>query len=245
MRKLLVCAAVLFACAFGAAAQDWTVSIGTEAASQYLWRGFDIAHSPTIVPTITLNYEKDDFSFEAGYCSITELQKSHNPGILDDSYLEMDVWASATFKGITFMALEQGCGNNLGLGGYDDNFELTLAYELPFEKLPASISWNTFVLGDDYNNDGSRAFSSYAELNVPYCAGNFAVTATVGVVPFLSEILYETEGFAVTNLSLKAEYNFSAGDYFELPVYAQYTYNPLLKANFVMLGCTLNYTFNL
>ena len=237
MRKLLVCAAVLFACVFGAAAQDWSVSVGSEASTQYLWRGFDIAQSPTIVPTVTLNYEKDDFSFEAGYCSITELQRNH--------YLEMDVWAAATFKGITFMALEQGCGNNLGLGGYDDNFELTLAYELPFEFLPATISWNTFVLGDDYNNDGSRAFSSYAEISLPYQFDNFSVAATAGAVPFKSDQLYETEGFSFTNLSLKAGYNLTVGDNFELPLYAQYTYSPLLKQHFVMLGCSFSYSFDL
>lgn len=243
MRKLLVCAAVLFSCAFGAAAQDWSVSVGSEATTQYLWRGFDIAQSPTIVPTITLNYEKDDFSFEAGYCSITELQREH--------YLEMDVWASATYKGITFMALEQGCGNNLGLGGYDDNFELTLAYELPFEFLPATISWNTFVAGDDYNlqadlsNPYKRAFSSYVELDLPFEYKDFSVNATVGATPYRSD-LYENEGgFKFINLSLKAGYNFTVGDNFGLPVYAQYTYNPLLKANFVMLGCAFSYTFDL
>lgn len=246
MRRLFVCAAILFASAFGVAAQDWSVSAGSELTTQYLWRGFDIAHSPTIVPTVTLNYEKDDFSFEAGYCSITELQRSHHPEIQDDPYLEMDAWASVTYKGITFMALEQGLGNNLGLGGYDDNFELTLSYELPFEFLPASISWNTFVAGDDYNNDGSRAFSSYIELNVPYEYNNFSVCATAGATPFKSEILYENEGgFKFLNLSLKAGYRLTVGDNFELPLYAQFTRSPLTKQNYFMLGCTLNYTFNL
>lgn len=241
MKKLFVCAAVLFACAFGAAAQDWSMSAGSELSTQYLWRGFAIAESPTIVPTFTLNYENEDFSFEAGYCSITELQRNH--------YLEMDVWASATFKGITFMALEQGCANNLGLGGYDDNFELTLSYELPFEFLPASISWNTFVAGDDCNlqDDFSnkRAFSSYIELDVPFEYNNFSVDATVGATPYRSD-LYENEGgFKFINLSLKAGYKLTAGDNFELPLYAQYTYNPLLKANYFLLGCTFNYTFAL
>ncbi|MBP5505321.1 MAG: hypothetical protein J6X89_04375 [Bacteroidales bacterium] len=238
MKRLLVCAAILFACAFGVAAQDWSVSVGSEASTQYLWRGFDIAQSPTIVPTITLNYEKDDFSFEAGYCSITELQRNH--------YLEMDVWASATYKGFTFMALEQGCGNNLGLGGYADNFELTLAYELPFEILPASISWNTFVLGDDYNLDGSRAFSSYAEISVPYSIDNFTFTATAGAVPYRSEIMYDNAGgLKFTNLSLKAEYSLPVQENFSLPVYAQFTHNPLYGANFFLLGCTLTFDMSL
>lgn len=227
----------MLAGALGAYAQDWSVTVGTEATTQYLWRGFDIAQSPTIVPTVTLNYEKDDFSFEAGYCSITELQKAH--------YLEMDMWASATYKGITLMALEQGLGNNLGLGGYDDNFELTLAYELPFEFLPATISWNTFVLGDDYMNDGSRAFSSYAEISLPYQFDNFGIVATAGAVPFKSDQLYETDGFSFTNLSLMTGYNFSIGENCELPLYAQYTYNPLLKQHFVMLGCSISYTLGL
>lgn len=243
MKKLFVCAAVLFACVFGAAAQDWSVSAGSELSTQYLWRGFAIAESPTIVPTFTLNYENEDFSFEAGYCSITELQRNH--------YLEMDFWAAATFKGITFMALEQGCGNNLGLGGYDDNFELTLSYELPFEICPATISWNTFVAGDDYNlqadfsNPYKRAFSSYVELDVPFEYNNFSVDATVGATPYRSD-LYENEGgFKFINLSLKAGYKLTAGENFELPLYAQYTYNPLLKANYFLLGCTFNYNFAL
>ena len=238
MRKFFVCAALLLACAFGAAAQDWSVSVGTEASTQYLWRGISIANSPTIVPTVTLNYEKDDFSFEAGYCSITELQRNH--------YLEMDLWAAATYKGFTFMALEQGCNNNLCLGGYDDNFELTLAYELPFEFLPASISWNTFVAGDDFNLDGSRAFSSYIELNVPYEYNNFSVCATAGAVPYKSEILYENEGgFNFINLSLRTGYKLTVGENFELPLFAQFTYNPLYKEHFLMLGCSLTYTFDL
>ena len=243
MRKLIVCAALLFACAFGAAAQDWSVSAGTEAATQYLWRGFAIAESPTIVPTVTLNYEKDDFSFEAGYCSITELQREH--------YLEMDFWAAATYKGITFMALEQGCGNNLGLGGYDDNFELTLSYELPFEICPATISWNTFVAGDDYNlqadfsNPFKRAYSSYVELDLPFEYKDFSVNATLGATPYRSD-LYENEaGFQFINLSLRAGYKLAVGDNFELPLYAQFTRNPLLGSNYFMLGCSLTYTFDL
>ena len=238
MKKFFICVAVMLAGAFCATAQDWSVGVGTEATTQYLWRGMAIGASPTIVPTVTLNYEKDDFSFETGYCSITELQRAH--------YLEMDFWASATYKGITLLAMEQGCGNNLGLGGYDDNLELTLAYELPFESIPASISWNTFVAGDDYNLDGSRAFSSYIELNVPYKVNNFEVCATAGAVPFRSEILYENEGgFSFINLGLRTGYTFTVGENFEMPLYAQYTYSPLFKEQFFVLGCSLTYTFEL
>ena len=250
MRKLFVCVAVILASVFGAAAQDWSVSAGSELATQYLWRGFAIAHSPTIVPTITLNYEKDDFSFEAGYCSITELQSQYSDFELYQ-YLEMDAWAAVTYKGLTFMALEQGCGNNLGLGGYDDNFELTLSYELPFEICPATISWNTFVAGDDYNltldisNPYKRAFSSYVEVDLPFEYKDFSLNAIAGATPYRSDLYENESGFNFINLSLKAGYNLTVGDNFGLPVYAQYTYNPLLKQHFIMLGCAFSYTFDL
>ena len=240
MRKLFICVAALAAFAINVAAQEgaWSVSAGTEASTKYLWRGFAVAETPTIVPTVTLNYEKNDFGFEAGYCSITKLQRNH--------YLEMDFWASASYKGFTFTVLEQGLGNNLGAGGYDDNLELTLEYELPFEFLPATISWNTFVAGDDYNFDDSRAFSSYIELNVPYEYKNFSVCATAGAVPYKAEYMYEnTGGFKFINLGLQAGYKFTVGDNFELPMFAQFTRNPLIGRNYFMLGCSLTYTFDL
>jgi len=240
MRKLFISAAALLLCAINVFAQEgaWSLSVGNEAVTQYMWRGQAVGETPTIVPTVTLDFEKDDFAFEAGYCSITELQGAH--------YLEMDFWASASYKGFTFTAMEQGLGNNLGIGGYDDNLELTLEYELPFEYLPATISWNTFVAGDDFNLDGSRAFSSYVELNLPYEINDLSLCLTAGAVPYRSEVMYGVEsGFRFVNLSFQAAYNFTIGENFGLPLYIQDTYNPIIGKNYVILGCALSYTFDL
>jgi hypothetical protein len=137
-------------------------------------------------------------------------------------------------------ALEQGVGNNLGIGGYKDNLELTLIYELPLEHFPASLSWNTFVAGDDFNLDGSRAFSSYAELRLPCRFNNFCVCATAGAVPYKSEGIYKnTGGFKFINLNLRTSYTFTAGENFELPLYAQYNYNPLFGSHFFVLGFSI------
>lgn len=216
----------------GADARDWSFSVGTDASTMFIWRGFAVAKTPTIVPAFTFNYAKNGFGFEAGYCSVTELQGDH--------YLEMDLWATARYKGFTFTALEQGVGNNLGIGGYKDNFELTLIYELPFEHFPASLSWNTFVAGDDFNLDGSRAFSSYIELKVPFRYDRFYVCASAGAVPFKSEIIYQNAGgFKFNNLNLRTGYTLSAGEKCQLPLYAQYTYNPLFKKHFFVLGFSI------
>lgn len=232
MKRVLICVTALLASVVCATARDWGVSLGAEAATQYLWRGFAVGKSPTIVPVLTLNYRKEAFCFEVGYCSVTELQKEH--------YLEMDLWATAKFKGLTFTALEQGLGNNLGIGGYKDNLELTLSYELPLEHLPVSFSWNTFVAGNDFNLDGSRAFSSYAELKVPCRFNDFSVCATAGAVPYKSEGIYNNEaGFNFINLSLRTVYTLKAGELFDLPLYAQYTYNPLFKNHFFVLGFSI------
>lgn len=232
MKKVLFCIIALMAGFTGATARDWNVSLGTEVATQYLWRGIAVGKSPTIVPSVALSYLRDGFAFEAGYCSVTELQGGH--------YLEMDLWATAKYKGFTFTALEQGLGNNLGLGGYNDNLELTLIYELPVRQFPASISWNTFVAGDDFNLDGSRAFSSYLELRAPFSFDRFSVCATAGAVPYKSEIIYKNEaGFNFVNLSLRAGYTLAAGGNTELPFYAQYTCNPHTKNHFFVLGFSI------
>lgn len=238
MKKFLFSAAALVLSALNLSAQsgEWSFGIGSEAMTQYMWHGLPLSSSPTVVPTASVNFENDDFSFEAGFCSVTELQRGH--------YLEMDLWASATYRGFTFMAQEYGMGDNLGLGGYSDNLELSLGYELPFE-VPASLTWNTFVAGDDFNGDGSRAFSSYVELCIPYDIDDFSFSFTAGAVPFASDEMYGTEGFTVTNLSLQAGYNFSVGENLELPVYIQDTYSPFLEHNFVVLGCSLTYSFAL
>ena len=232
MKKILLCVIAFMAGVFGAAARNWSVSFTTEASTQFLWRGFAVGQSPTIVPGITLNYTRDGFHFETGYCSVTELQKGH--------YLEMDLWATARYKGFTFTALEQGLGNNLGIGGYKDNLELTLIYELPLEHFPASVSWNTFVAGDDFNLDGSRAFSSYAEIKLPCVYDRFYAGATAGAVPFKSEGIYKNGGgFKFINLSLRTGYTLTAGENFELPLYAQYTFNPHFKNHFFVLGFSI------
>ena len=232
MRKFFLCLVAILSAAVCTSARDWGVSFATEAATQFLWRGFAVGKTPTIVPSFALHYNKDGFGFEAGYCSVTELQGDH--------YLEMDLWATARYKGFTLTALEQGVGNNLGIGGYKDNLELTLIYELPLEHFPASLSWNTFVAGDDFNLDGSRAFSSYAELRLPCRFNNFCVCATAGAVPYKSEGIYKnTGGFKFINLNLRTSYTFTAGESFELPLYAQYNYNPLFGSHFFVLGFSI------
>ena len=239
MKKTLISLAACLLCAVGAFAQDgsWSVNAGTEAMSQFIWRGTEAALHPTIIPTISLDWENDDCSFELGQCSITELT--------GDEYLEMDIWASFSYKGLSFTFTEFGMGNNLGIGGYEDNAEVSLAYEFPW-SVPVSLSWNTFVLGDDFNENGKRAFSSYAELAVPYEIGDLTLTGIVGAVPFRSDWTYgnETDSFKLTNVTLNATYNLSL-DNLELPVYAQFIRNPMTKSNYYVLGCVLNLCFDL
>jgi len=218
-------------------AQDgsWSVNVGSEAVSQYIWRGLEVASHPTVVPTFSLDWESEDFSFELGQCTVAELT--------GDEYLEMDIWASATYKGLTLSLTEYGMGNNLGIGNYADNAELMLAYEFPW-SVPVSLSFNTFVFGDDFNEDGSRAFSSYAEVAVPYEFGDLTLTGIAGAVPFRSDNMYgnSNDAFKFTNLTLNATYNLSM-DNLELPVYAQFVRNPMTKCNFYVIGCVLNLCF--
>ena len=85
---------------------------------------------------------------------------------------------------------------------------------------------------------GKRAYSSYAEVVVPFRLYTIDWTATAGAVPFASD-LYGTSGFAVTNLALKATKSIKVTDSFSIPVFAQVAANPSSQKAYLVLGLTL------
>jgi CTP synthase (UTP-ammonia lyase) len=59
-----------------------------------------------------------------------------------------------------------------------------------------------------------------------------------GVVPFATTF-YETSGFAVTNLSLRATKDIKVTDSFSIPIFGQVTGNPCSQKAYLVLGFTL------
>lgn len=88
------------------------------------------------------------------------------------------------------------------------------------------------------NNDGKRAYSSYVELSAPFKLASVDWSAAVGASPFANDY-YQTNGFAVTNLSLKAEKEIKVTDSFSIPVFGQIVGNPCSQKAYLVFGLTL------
>ena len=103
----------------------------------------------------------------------------------------------------------------------------------------ASVQWYTNFAGNDgVNKDGKRAYSSYAEVVVPFKLASVDWTATAGAVPFATDY-YGTNGFAVTDLSLRATKDIKVTDSFSIPVFAQVATNPCTQKAYLVFGLTL------
>jgi hypothetical protein len=88
------------------------------------------------------------------------------------------------------------------------------------------------------NKDGKRAYSSYVELSVPFKLATVDWAATAGAVPFSTDF-YGTDGFAVTNLALKATKDIKVTDTFSVPVFGQVVANPCSRKAYLVIGFTL------
>ena len=104
---------------------------------------------------------------------------------------------------------------------------------------PLSATWFTNFAGNDgVGSGGKRAYSSYAEVAVPFRLASIDWSAQVGVVPYATSY-YDTTGFAVTNLSLKATKDIHITDSFSVPVFGQVAANPCSEKAYLVFGFTL------
>ena len=114
-------------------------------------------------------------------------------------------------------------------------FEANIGYDFGV----ASIQWFTNIAGNDgLNKDEKRAYSSYVELSAPFKLATVDWSASVGAVPFATSF-YGTNGFAVTNLALKATKDIKITDSFSIPVFGQIAANPRTEKAYLVFGFTL------
>lgn len=103
---------------------------------------------------------------------------------------------------------------------------------------PIAIQWFTNFAGDDgVNKDGKRAYSSYAEINAPFKLADCDWLAGIGIVPFATDY-YETDGFAVTNVSLRCTKGITLFKK-SFPVFVEGICNPNSKKGFLVVGATV------
>jgi len=207
-------------------------TISSDFVSSYIWRGQDLG-SVAVQPTLGVGYNGVSLTAWGSY------------GLADkDDVKEFDLSLSYAFEGfnvgVTDYWFNEGLDPDARYFKYDTHgtnhlFEANVGYDFG----PVALQWYTNFAGNDgVNKDGKRAYSSYMEAIVPFKLYTVDWTATVGAVPYATSS-YGTNGFAVTNLSLRATKAIKVTDTFSIPIFGQVTGNPCSQKAYLVLGLTL------
>ena len=222
----------LVASATALAQDEIETTISGDVVSSYIWRGQDLGNV-SLQPTLGIGYK--GLSLSAwGSVGLTDAADTK----------EFDLTLAYTIGGFNVGITDYWFNAGLdpenryfkyGSHGTNHLFEANIGYDFG----PLSLQWFTNFAGNDgTNKDGKRAYSSYVEVAVPFKLATVDWTATAGAVPWATTS-YGTNGFAVTNLSLKATKEIKVTDTFSIPVFGQVVGNPCSQKAYLVFGFTL------
>lgn len=229
--KGAVAALVLSATVMNVSAQDKVeATVQADFVSRYIWRGQDLGDI-SLQPTLGVSYKG------------LSLTAWGSVGISDpDDTKEFDLTLAYTTGGF-----------NIGITDYwfnspNDRYFSYAAHEtshvfeanIGYDFGPVAVQWYTNFAGNDgYDKDGDRAYSSYFEVSAPFRLAGLDWTAAVGAVPYATSFYADAGGFAVTNVSLRAEKEIRVTKSFGIPLFAGISANPSTEKAFFVCGFTL------
>lgn len=233
MKKIFVLGMIVLFGASAIKAQDTVeATVSADVVNQYIWRGQELGNS-AFQPTLGVAYK--GLSLSAwGSTGITEAADTK----------EFDLTLSYTIGGfnigVTDYWFNAGLDPQNRYFKYDAHstnhvFEANIGYDFGV----ASVQWYTNFAGNDgANKDGDRAYSSYFEISAPFKLASLDWTATAGAVPYATDF-YGTNGFAVTNIAVRATKDIKVTDSFSIPVFAEVAGNPCSQKAYLSFGFTL------
>ena len=212
-------------------AQEVDFSLGSDIVSSYVWRGA-YQTSAAIQPAMGLSVS--GFSLSA-WGSVP----------FQGEAKEVDFTASYEISGLSFAvtdywALSEGAGKYFTYGSRRTAhlFEAAVDYELPVERFPLSLSWNTMFTGSDYKlSDGKRAYSTYISASYPFSIKDVSLAASIGATPWESAIY--GDGFSIISVGMKASKELKITDSLSLPVFGEVITNPQTEDIFFVFGVSL------
>jgi len=228
MKKIIIIL-LSVVCATTAGAQDKVeANVGVDLVNQYIWRGQDLG-DVSLQPTLGVAWK--GLSLSAwGNVGISDIS--------DDKEFDLTLsYSAAGFNiGITDYWFSQGRYFQYKAHKTTHLWEANIGYDFGF----LSVQWFTNFAGDDgFNKDGKRAYSSYFELAAPFRLGGLDWTATVGAVPY-STTFYDSSGFCITNVGLRATKDFVIKEKYHLPVFAGLTANPRSEKVYLLFGVSFS-----
>lgn len=198
-----------------------------------MWRGIENGTSPAVMPTVGYSKGGFDVYVWGGFA-------------YNDTYREIDLSVGYTWDNFKLELIDYFCpykGNDF----FDFNkettthiIELVTTYE--FEKLPMYITAGSFLFGDDKNENGENAYSSYAEVGYTHKFNEKnSLKGVVGAALNKSYYNGYEKNFSLANITAAYTRVFNFWKFEEFPVTASYTYNPYMEKSYfnVMLTVSL------
>lgn len=230
IRKGLLTIACSMAVGMATAQEKLETTLNADVVSQYMWRGTQLGGA-AVQPTLGVSWKGLSLSAwgSVGIARAEDMKEidltlQYTTGGLTLGLV--DYWNDTADKRYLYYQAH----------GTGHVFEAFAAYDFG----PLSVSWQTNFAGNDKKkSQGKQAYSSYAEVQAPFRLATCDWQAAVGLVPYASDY-YETTGFAVTNVSLRASKPLKISDQFSLPLFAQLVANPCHGNAYFVFGITIS-----
>ena len=231
IKKMGALALGLVAFAPAASAQDKVeTTIAADVVNQYIWRGQSLGEV-SLQPTLGIGYK--GLSLTAwGSVGVSK------PEDTKEFDLTLAYETGGFHIGVTDYWFNSPNEKYFAYKAHETShvFEANVGYDFG----PVALNWYTNFAGNDgLNKDGDRAYSSYVEATAPFKLGGCDWAASIGAVPFATSFYGDANGFAVTNVSLKATKDLKITDSFSVPVFAQVAANPSTEKAYLVVGFTL------
>ena len=222
-----------------AIAQDkLEVNTGVDIYSRYVWRGLDIAATPSIQPSISISYGGFEFGTWGAYTLSNEAAASD----------EIDFWLSYSLEledgpSFTLLATDyyfpNGDAKFFNFNNHDDvdgpgahTIELGLSIAGP-ESFPVTVSGYMNV----HNDAGSN---TYFQLDYPFHAGETDLGLFFGFAGGSEDNpnYYGTDTFNAINIGVNAGREIIISDHFSLPLTFSLIVNPRDEISHLLVGAS-------
>lgn len=137
--------------------------------------------------------------------------------------------------------------------GSAQTVDFSVLFDFSEKGVPLDFQWNTIIGGNDFDSNGDRAYSSYAEVGYTYSLEK----AGIDFRPFVGAAVInggyygvdanDEAGFTFSNVGLNVSKEFKVSENYALPVFVRYTNNDYGVAedtktvrNFFSCGVTFN-----
>jgi len=218
-----------------------TINTGVDIYSRYVWRGLDIANTPSIQPSLSAGYGGFEIGVWGAYTLSNEASESD----------EVDFWLGYTVplknSASVQLLITDYYFPNAGIDFFnfndhdavDDNslpdpgahtLELGLSFTGP-ESFPVTLSGYVNVYNDAGNN-------TYFQIDYPLSVGEAELGFICGASGGSKDNpdYYGTEDFSVINVGLSAVRNIRVSDSFSIPLNMSLVINPNQEIAHMIVG---------